>query len=257
MDAIGTGSAAVWERYLDEGVRYVDESGTVMTKKQMVDGTKPLPEGVSGAIKVIDFDAVVHGDVAVATYVDDENEDFHGHKLHCQYRTTDTWLQDREGVAADRFAGPRAADGSAGGCARGLPPRRVLRPVRADAGDRLRDPVQRRRARRAADRTEGRGAARRGAGRSLRARQAPLPVRVPPGRRREDHRLRPAPRGLGPRLETNASARNALIPPLQSSEDRRATIATALSFFRRFRRASTRACRVTRGSLPRSRRGTR
>jgi hypothetical protein len=97
VDAIGTGSAAVWNRYLDEGVRYVDESGTVMTKKQMVEGTKPLPDGVTGTIRVIDFNAVVHGDVAVATYVDDENEDFHGSRLHCQYRTTDTWLKTAKG----------------------------------------------------------------------------------------------------------------------------------------------------------------
>jgi ketosteroid isomerase-like protein len=97
VDAIAAGKAAVWDRYLDEGVRYVDESGSVMTKKQMVEGTKPLPEGVSGTIRVTDFDAVVHGDVAVATYVDDENEDFHGHKLHCQYRTTDTWLKTAKG----------------------------------------------------------------------------------------------------------------------------------------------------------------
>lgn len=97
VDAITNGSPAVWERYLDERLRYVDESGKVLTKKEMVEGTKPLPEGVSGSIKVTDFDAVVHGDVAVTTYVDDENEDFHGHKLHCQYRTTDTWLKTARG----------------------------------------------------------------------------------------------------------------------------------------------------------------
>ena len=97
VDAIGTGSPGVWDRYLDEEVRFVDEGGAVMTKKQMVDGTKPLPEGVSGTIRVINFDAVVHGDVAVATYVDDEDETFHGHKLHCQYRTTDTWLKTAKG----------------------------------------------------------------------------------------------------------------------------------------------------------------
>jgi ketosteroid isomerase-like protein len=97
VDAIATGRAAVWDRYLDEGVRYVDESGTVLTKKQMVEGTKPLPQGVTGTIRVVGFDAVVHGDVAVATYVNDEYEDFHGHKLHCQYRTTDTWMKTRSG----------------------------------------------------------------------------------------------------------------------------------------------------------------
>ena len=97
VDAIATGGAAVWDRYLDERVRYVDESGTVLTKKQMVEGTKPLPEGVTGTISVTDFNAVVHGDVAIATYLNDENEVFHGHKLHCRYRTTDTWVKTATG----------------------------------------------------------------------------------------------------------------------------------------------------------------
>jgi ketosteroid isomerase-like protein len=97
VDAITAGSAAVWDRYLDAGLLYVDEGGKLLTKKQMVEQTKPLPEGVSGSIRVIDFDVAVHGDVAVATYVDDEYEDFHGHKLHCQYRTTDTWKKTPEG----------------------------------------------------------------------------------------------------------------------------------------------------------------
>ncbi len=82
VDAISTGSAAVWDRYLDEDLRYVDESGKVLTKKQMVEGTKPLPEGVSGTIVVTEFDVALHGSVA---------------KLHCQYRTTDTWLKTSKG----------------------------------------------------------------------------------------------------------------------------------------------------------------
>jgi len=97
VDAASTGSAAVWDRYLDPAVRYVDESGKVLTKKQIVDDTRPFPEGVSGSIQVTAFDVAVHGDVAVATYVDDEREDFHGHKLHCQYRETDTWIRTAKG----------------------------------------------------------------------------------------------------------------------------------------------------------------
>lgn len=93
LDAITNGSAAVWERYLDKDARYVDESGSVLTKKQMVDDIHPPPEGVSGSIRLTQFDVTMHGDVAIATYVDDENEDFHGHKLHCQYRSTDTWMK--------------------------------------------------------------------------------------------------------------------------------------------------------------------
>jgi ketosteroid isomerase-like protein len=97
FDAVSSGSAAVWDKYLDPGVRYTDESGAVMTKKEMVEGTKPLPAGISGSIRVADFEVAVHGDVAVATYVCDENEDFHGHALHCQYRTTDTWMRTGDG----------------------------------------------------------------------------------------------------------------------------------------------------------------
>jgi hypothetical protein len=97
MDAITHGSAAVWDRYLDAKSIYTAEDGALQTKAQMVEGTKPLPEGVSGNIKVIDFKATVHGPVAITNYVSDEHEDYHGHKLHCQYRTTDTWLKTPAG----------------------------------------------------------------------------------------------------------------------------------------------------------------
>lgn len=97
LDAVTSGSSTVWDRYLDSEVRYIDESGKLLTKKDMLEGIKPLPKGVSGTIKVVDFDVALHGDVAVATYVDDEHEDYHGHKLHCQYRTTDTWKKTAKG----------------------------------------------------------------------------------------------------------------------------------------------------------------
>ena len=93
FDATSSGDAKVWEEYLDPAVTYTDENGTVLTKKALVDGTKPLPAGVSGTIRVTDFHATVHGDVAVATHVEDENENYHGHALHCRYRTTDTWIR--------------------------------------------------------------------------------------------------------------------------------------------------------------------
>lgn len=97
IDAVTAGSAAVWDRYLDPKVTYTTEDGTVLDKAKMVEQTKPLPKGVSGDIQVVDFKATVHGNVAVATYVSDEHEDYHGHKLHCQYRSTETWVQTRAG----------------------------------------------------------------------------------------------------------------------------------------------------------------
>lgn len=97
MDAITYGKAEVWNRYLDAKAIYTTEDGTIQTKAQMVEGTKPLPEGVSGSIKVIDFKATVQGPVAITNYVSDEHETYHGHELHCQYRSTDTWLKTPAG----------------------------------------------------------------------------------------------------------------------------------------------------------------
>ncbi len=96
-DAVGTGSVAVWGRYLDSQVLFIDESGTVATKKEMLEQLKPLPEGVSGSIAVTDFVVAEHGDVAATTYVEDEHENYHGHALHCQYRATDTWKKTAAG----------------------------------------------------------------------------------------------------------------------------------------------------------------
>jgi len=97
LDAIGTGATEVWDRYLDENARIVDESGAVTTKKELLDQMKPLPKGVSGDIQAIQVEVVLHGDAAVVTYVDDEHENYHGHQLHCQYRTTDTWAKTATG----------------------------------------------------------------------------------------------------------------------------------------------------------------
>lgn len=97
LDAIGVGAVVVWDKYLDENARYIDETGAVMTKKELLDQMKPLPKGVSGNIQAIQTEVVLHGDAAVVTYVDDEHENYHGHELHCQYRTTDTWRKTAGG----------------------------------------------------------------------------------------------------------------------------------------------------------------
>jgi hypothetical protein len=97
VDATSSGSAGVWDLYLDPGVRYVDESGAVLTKRDMVEQVRPFPAGVSGTIQVTDFEVAVHGNVAVATYIDDESEDYHGHPLRCRYRATDTWMKTDAG----------------------------------------------------------------------------------------------------------------------------------------------------------------
>ncbi|MEA2571162.1 MAG: hypothetical protein QOI24_3163 [Acidobacteriota bacterium] len=97
VDAITAGDASVWQRYLHERATITTEDGDVFSKAKMVEGIKPLADGVSGSIKIIDFKAIEHGTVAITNYVDDEYENYHEHKLHCQYRSTDTWLKTKDG----------------------------------------------------------------------------------------------------------------------------------------------------------------
>jgi hypothetical protein len=97
FDALVPGRASVWDQYLDPDVTITSEDGELLHKSQMVSQIKPFPKGISGNIKVIDFQATVHGAIAVATHVEDEFENYYGHPLHCQYRTTDTWVQTSAG----------------------------------------------------------------------------------------------------------------------------------------------------------------
>ena len=96
-DAVGLGDTAIWEKSLHDDCVYTTEDGEVLGKKAFLEQLKPLPSGVSGTIRVMDFQARIHGVVATATYVMDEHEEYHGHPLHCQYRSTDTWLKTPAG----------------------------------------------------------------------------------------------------------------------------------------------------------------
>lgn len=97
FDALVPGLASVWEQYLDADFSITTEDGELLHKPRMVSDIKPFPAGISGSIKVTDFQATVRGTVAVATYVADESENYYGRQLHCQYRTTDTWVQTSAG----------------------------------------------------------------------------------------------------------------------------------------------------------------
>jgi hypothetical protein len=97
MDTLGTAQSGVWREALDDRLVFTSEDGEVFSKAQLVDQIKPFPLGVSGKIQVTDFKVVVYGPVAVATWVADEHEDFHGHAIHCQYRSTDTWMKSAAG----------------------------------------------------------------------------------------------------------------------------------------------------------------
>ncbi|MBV8732828.1 MAG: DUF4440 domain-containing protein [Acidobacteriia bacterium] len=97
FDAIATGAAPVWDKYVDERASFTDENGAVLSKKEMIETLRPFPKEITGRIKVTDFRVTSHGSVAIATHLDDEHETYYGHELHCQYRATDTWKKTTGG----------------------------------------------------------------------------------------------------------------------------------------------------------------
>ena len=97
LDAIAAGRVDVWDGYLHPHFSLTSEGGEVQDRGKVLQGLKPLPSGISGVIRAIDFRCRREGPVAIATYVSDEDETYHGQLLHCQYRSTDTWVETPSG----------------------------------------------------------------------------------------------------------------------------------------------------------------
>ena len=71
-----------------------DENGVVTDKAAIGEGrSRRCRPGASGHINVIDWKANIGDDVAVATYIADEFENFHGQHIHAQYRVTTSWVK--------------------------------------------------------------------------------------------------------------------------------------------------------------------
>ncbi|THD58045.1 DUF4440 domain-containing protein [Phenylobacterium sp.] len=97
-DAGQKGEGAEMGALLDDKVVFFNEGGDRATKSDMASSTPGPPEtGVSTRMTVTDWHCEVHGNVAVASFVDDQQQDFHGQPFHARYRSVETWL--KEGAA--------------------------------------------------------------------------------------------------------------------------------------------------------------
>ena len=212
LNAITQGDPAIWIRSLDERARIVDEMGVVSDKRTMLATIRPLPAGVSGVL-VTEVEATVYGDTAVTTYIADEQETFHGAKLHARYRISETWMK-REGswklvasqvtaLRSDPPALPMTAEQRRPYCGRYA------------LGDLiLRRSVWNGRPDRWTGRSPCEAAAPRVAGRVLRPRRAADAPHLPARCSRPHHRLCGTTGILGHRLETPAlTAAGGVTPP--------------------------------------------
>jgi len=94
MDALVPGDKAPWTATLDKRFVQIDENGESSNYDQSIAQVVPLPKGASGHIDITEWKATFFGDSAVTTHLVDEQEDFHGQKLHALYRSTSTWLKE-------------------------------------------------------------------------------------------------------------------------------------------------------------------
>jgi ketosteroid isomerase-like protein len=93
VDAIAVGDRATWERTLTPDAIYVDENGVTMSRSELMADFDPLPAGVSGQIRIVDYKVKQVGDTALVVHRDEEQENFHGQALTATYLTTGTWLR--------------------------------------------------------------------------------------------------------------------------------------------------------------------
>ena len=91
MDAVTAGDPKIWDAVLAPDVIYLDESGEINSRADLLKQIQPLPAGISGKITVNDYKLTMHGDTATVFLADDEEENFHGQQLHARYLVTETW----------------------------------------------------------------------------------------------------------------------------------------------------------------------
>jgi ketosteroid isomerase-like protein len=96
-DAIASGNVAVWDRYLDPNVIFAEEDGTYKGKADMLKEIMPLPQGLSGTIRVEILSYHEEDGIAVALFRQNETEHYFGQTIYARYLTITTWRKRPDG----------------------------------------------------------------------------------------------------------------------------------------------------------------
>jgi ketosteroid isomerase-like protein len=96
-DAIASGNAAVWDKYLDPNVIFAEEDDTYKGKSDMLKEIAPLPKGLSGIIRVELLSYHEEDGVAVALFRQHETEHYFGQTIYAKYLTSTTWRKRPDG----------------------------------------------------------------------------------------------------------------------------------------------------------------
>lgn len=93
-DALAVGDKAPWTEVLARDFIYTSEDGEVQNREQFLATVAPLPAGATGGIKIQELTVRSMDGGAVAHYLMNEWEKFHGQDLHTKYFATDTYRRD-------------------------------------------------------------------------------------------------------------------------------------------------------------------
>jgi hypothetical protein len=96
-DAIASGNAAVWDKYLDPNVIFAEEDNTYKGKADMLKEIVPLPKGLSGVIRVELLSYHEEDGIAVALFRQNETEHYFGQTIYAKYLTSTTWRKRPDG----------------------------------------------------------------------------------------------------------------------------------------------------------------
>lgn len=96
-DASASGDAAIIGKYLDDRVIFMNETGAIGNRKDILDGTTPSPAGVSNKLVQTDFKVEVHDNVAVTSFIDNSTQNVYGQTIRAKYQSTEVWMKESDG----------------------------------------------------------------------------------------------------------------------------------------------------------------
>jgi ketosteroid isomerase-like protein len=96
-DASAARDSAVLDRYLDENVVFMNETGGIATKKDIISNVQPAPKGFSQKLVQTDYAMQLHGNVAVTSFTDNSTVDYNGQISRAKYRSTEVWMKEPSG----------------------------------------------------------------------------------------------------------------------------------------------------------------
>jgi Domain of unknown function (DUF4440) len=93
FDAVAGGDQRPWNKYFRDDAMYFDETGHNMDKAALIKSIRPLPQGYSGKITIVNAQSRMVGDTVILSYDMHETEIVFGQKLSARYHATDTWIE--------------------------------------------------------------------------------------------------------------------------------------------------------------------